>query len=491
MLSSFSQSIYRTSHGGTGDPASLTRYTDRINPEPRAPLSMCSEEDGGEPVYSTLNRNEMQAYPPPPPLIHPPGQEAEIPRKDSRAPLLEDAVDGKTANQPFQIVQDNVAEPYQMAVSSRENLHTIGYLPEGRDLFQTTSSTSGSASSSQHVKLSHALSSSAVPSPTSSSSLSGQRIISVTNPMATTSNYEQIDRKYGVNDFSSSSPRLIGSNGRAGTLPGRVASAGQAMGRGTGQERGQGPDRRFKRHMSAVEHEYGREDYSQLNRVQQQHGFPNPSAVNRRGQSISSVFTSTPTSSAPQQQFPLARLDKRNSVTNYSRSSQSPTDSQNSMRPAQVYTPTSEAPPPYRSNSSSPYSPSGSSMLENGAYEGTNPYTQTVVVHEVSKSDDSMEPLELDQQQPWYHNTSDLSLEHNPTHHQTDVLGGAAITPYSQVSNSEIDSRRVQESSRVQGSVPRFSVSGNRAAPYSEPVSSVENLSRVHQTTSHFHTVVV
>ena len=499
-------STFRTSHA-CADSATLTRYTDRINPEPRTPLGLCTSDDGGDHVYSTLNRSEMESYPAPPPLVHP-ESELDILRKDSRSLLLaEDLVDGKGANQPFQIVQDSLPpEPYERAVSSRENLYMGGDVSEGSGQFPhvASSSTTGSVTSSQLMKLGHALSHSAVPSPTSSSSFSAQRNPSAVNPLSAVSDYEQIDRK---GEFSKSSPRLFIGPGagstRGDTLPTRVASSGHVRGIGQdrvlGQDRGIGQqDRRLKRHLSATDNAPTRDDYSQLNRGQtsQRHGFQYPPPVgtrNQRGQSVSSVFTTTPTSSAPppQQQFLLTRLGKRNSVTNYSHGSPSPTDSQDSslvMRPP--CTPTSEAPPPYRSNPSSPYSPSGSSMCDNGAYEGVNP-PQAVVVHEAVKSDDTV--LELEQSRPWYQqNDSDFSLDRNPPQ-RGGTQGGGVIAPYSTVSNSEIDSRRAQESnSRRVPSLPRFSISNNRsAAPYTEPVSSVENLSRVHQTTNHLHTVVV
>ncbi len=506
--SSLFHSHCRTCHSPRSVEVTLTRYTERINPEPLGTVNGCTD-DGDNHIYSTLNqdsmgRGEMGSLPPPPPMVHP---ETSFNRKDSRSCLMED-IDGKsTSPVPFQLVHGGTPEPYQIAVNSRENLASVG-ITEGieRNPTNQTLVSMGSGSSQP----------------------------SITGMGTPSSPYEQIEKRYGPNEFSisSSSPKI----------PNRRGSAGVGIGGGSGLHhamplrktvsgpfiRGKPHPGPFKRHMSEKLTEGGADDndYSHLDRTLPSTPTSVP-APQKRGQSTSSFTMMTPspivtTSQSAQHHHPphhqLPRPDnksKRNSITNYSRSSPSPTDSHDStsfaMRNLQTLTPTSEGPPPYESESS-PYSPSESSMFDNGAYEGVvhpqqqpQPMQMQVAMAHQRRLDSarSEESLSKNQQQPpWYHNASDISLNNRSS--EEVIVGNVLpqqrsrinsnITPYSQVSNTEIDSRRRDESSlRVvptPGSSPMFTINADSVPMgYSPPRSTMGSLARV--PNSHLHTVVV
>lgn len=493
------------------------RYTDRINPEHNEySIPPGDGDDTDNPLYSTLNRDEMASYPPPPVFTHPRQNSEELEmnmfRKNSRSRLLSTTTDGVesplTPNTSFSIVQNNgLPQPYQMAVSSTDNLDKVGTTepPLGG---------SGGYSSNTHHHQS------AVAHGLKGGSMSG-----LSNPLHL-GDYEIIDKRYGVNEFSSSSPKL-----RA--IPAtRVASAGQVRPPAA-------PPPLFRKHLSAIEDPTD-EDYSQLDRSLPVRGGggvtpPRGGGVNgliggKRGKSASALLVSTSSSAStvphhapsfshgmehrpPHQHLTEQQLrqhhhqhhqatrhpEKRTSVTNYSRSTMpsSPTDSNESesfaMKNMRTFTPSDEAPPPYSKvpvlSSESLHSPSeSSSMLENGAYEGVQASQQeggSVTpggnVGVVGGDDTNL---------PWYHN-SDFSVHMNGPRDSAE-LGN--ITPYSQVSNYEIDQRRNEEEGGVQRGtppVPRFSIShGNNEAapaPYTVPVlrSSVESLSKVNGNLLH------
>ena len=430
-------------------------------------------------------------------MIHP---ETSFIRKDSRSCLIED-IDGKSAASPppFQLVHGKVPEPYQVAVSSRENLETVGIEGFERTLTNTTLVSSLGSGSSQ---------------PSISNGASAGNI---------TSQYEQVTRRYKPTEFSSSSPKIPNRHTRGGSASGGTATVAHhnmplrktVSGPMRGKPHHPGP---FRRHMSSIDDKFAEgtdEDYSHLN-----HNLPStPSSVftPTKKQSSSSFVMMTPspivttsqTAQPPPQhiQHQLPRPDstnraKRNSVTNYSRSPPSPTDSHDStglaMRNFQTFTPTSEGPPPYESESS-PYSPSGSSLLENGAYEGVvYPQQQPQQPLQLETAAEHQRRLELEQcdeslgnnQQPWYHNASDFSLNNNQPDdgvadsiHPQQQRGrlNSNITPYSQVSNTEIDSRRMEENVRAglppHSTNPMFSISSNIPMGFSPPrhINSIQH----------------
>lgn len=418
-------------------------------------------------------------------------------RKNSRSLLLPgDAVDGSTVAQPFQIVQDGVAQPYQMAVSSRDNLSNAGCGTAGDERHTASQRILNSRryeSDRPLRQLKQTLSNGAVPAPRGIGST-----ISATNPLAP---YEQVDRRYGANEFSNSSPKL---QARAGNLPTRMASSGQIVMRG--MPPGVVPPAGFRRYTSAVEN--GRSagsdqmDYARLNRGGR--GIPPAPLTIHRGMSVSSMTTplTTPTPTGTHQPHQLPRLEQHHSVTNYSRGSPSPSDTLEVTKRPLNFTPTSEAPPPYReaalSSVSSPYTPSEtSSLIENGAYEGIN--QPALVTHAVVATRESLKAednVELNEQQPWYHNGSDFSIhvgDYDPPDQNDAGTEDPGIIPYSQVSNFDIDSHHRGGSGVISTRVPRFSVPNSRPFPYAEDAdSSVESLSRAPQpSNTHFHTVVV
>lgn len=464
------------------------RYTDRINPE--TPTSL-SSPDSHENVYSTLNRAEMSLPPPPP--FNPSSQEFEMEhlRKDSSALLLpRDTVDGKGAA-PFQIVQGVAVEPYEVAISSRENLCNFGggmNVDERHAASQRILSSGRYESGNPSRQLTHTLSNGAVSVPRGIGS-------SVGAP------YEQVDRRYGLNEFQSdTSPNL---QARAGTMPTRVASSGHIVMRGMPPGVVLGPPAGFRRHQSAVENSgfaaaSSDSDYMHLNRGGERRAVPAPLVITHRGErmaSVSSMPSSTPTG---HQTHHLPRLDKRHSITNYSRGSPSPSDTLEKL--PLNFTPTSESPPPYKdaalSSVSSPYTPSEpSSMLDNGAYDGINhlPATHGVVVtrESLKASAAHMEDGELEEQQPWY-NASDVSIDQQPPVHGGTDAGEPGVIPYPQVGSYDIDGRR-RSSGVVDGRVPRISVPTSAPFPYADTMdSNVDSLARMHRSQpNHFHTVVV
>lgn len=175
------------------------------------------------------------------------------------------------------------------------------------------------------------------------------------------------------------------------------------------------------------------------------------------------------------------------------------------------------APPPYSVVAPPPlpppYSPTGSSMVENGAYESINGVLaaeqlqqEEVVVDtvqleecEVGSELDKQQQQQQQQQKQWYNddsNTSDFSTNHqmSPPPPPPPLRGLEPesrrsrhdIIPYNQVSNSEIASRLMMgEREAGTASVPRFSIDERRHTPfpYSEAVtgSSTESLSHLPQ----------
>ena len=451
------------------------RYTDSINPETPTSLSSPANHEN---VYSTLNHAEMSLPPPPPFNPNPENFEMDPLRKDSCVPLLPgDMVDGEEfAHHPFQLMQGGTPEPYQVAINSQDNLCNVGVTEGGQRHTASQRVLNSRRYETDHPvrHLTHTLSSGAVPA---------QRGIG----SGITAPYEQVDRKYGVNEYSAkTSPKL---QARAGTMPSRVASSGHIM-------RGMPPGVAlqpvgFRRHQSSVENS-GRSsgassdsDYSHLNRGGDQRGpLPPPLTITHRGSrmaSVSSMPTSTPTGHQTHQ---LPRADKRHSITNYTRGSTSPSDTLEVMKSPLNFTPTSEAPPPYRASStSSPYTPSGSSsLLGNGAFEGLNHTPGAHSTREGSvASDTQIGVKEMEEQKPWYQHGSDFSIEHEPP---ADA-GEVGVISYPRGGSNEIEGRRM--SSRVIDSRgAQLPVSSGVQFPYGG-----SRLPHPQPANAHFHTVVV
>lgn len=401
--------------------------------------------------------------PPPPKVTIFSRHDLELSRINSRSLLLEDMEDGRAASQSFKVVHRGSGElpaDYQIAVSSRENLVNVGSTPEGirrNSSNQTVLSSRGSASSQL----------------TEVSFIANEAATGNSNP------YERIE-------ISNSSPHV-----HAGTLPRKMSSSGGIM------MRGMPPisQMEFRRHTSAVDpsDEYARLDIGGRSPLQ-----PPDNQKGSRVTSVSSMAASVPTS-------------------HQNRHGWSPSRSESPALPARnslPFTPTGKTPPSYiedpppaysdvvspDSSSSPPFSPSATSMISNGAYEGIAPKTtpQDVVAASETSNTEGGEDHQnglSEGRHPWYQSASDFSLDQQqPTTNQNGgatnrSAGTSRITPYSQVSNSEIDSRIMEETrgggGAINGKVPRFSLSGNNsgsALPYTEAVdngASAESLSRV------------
>lgn len=392
-------------------------------------------------------------------------QDMELIRIDSRSLLLDDAENGAAAGQAFQIVNcDSEAMPqdYQVAISSRENLCDIGNTPEGmrrNSSSQTAFSTRGSESSQL-----------------TDVSFVNTDVSTSVGDLRSSNPYERIET-------SCSSPLVAGYGKRGGTLPTKVASSGSIKMRA--------PLPEFRRHTSSIEET---DDYTRLDRGEKAPALV-PSRQGSRVTSVSSMTASIP-SNHP---FPSLLNKHRSSITNSGRGSPR-SDTESPPLPARnslPFTPTGktaphvEDPPPSYddvvsplSSSSSPFSPSGASMITNGAYESVPPNAAALDV--VADRTEGRSRNQLPKgERPWY-NASNSSLDRQqqpPTSHHngrsTGVRGaGVSISPYSQVSNFEIDSRETRgEGGGANTGVPRFSISSNGGAlPYTD--SCIEGLSK-------------
>jgi hypothetical protein len=365
------------------------------------------------------------------------GPEFDLTRINSHSLLLDDSYRRRSNNNSFDGGSNgNIPQDYQVAIRSTENLFEICGTPDGsrRNSSQMKSASSSQGSTSQLIET--AFMSEAASGP-----------------------YEKI--QIAVSSSRVPGPRGIGNRGSS-TLPADMGSSGSLKTRGTP------PTSRteLRRHTSGLDDE---EDYARLDRNVGRGPHPLAHRRGSRGTSVSSV-----TSSMQSQQFPLLNHQRRS----HSRDSESPSLPAKSplppLPPINNASPSysSEDPPPSyndvmittsRNSSAAALSPSAVSMISNGAYESIE--SQSAAVGELESGTQA-----LPNENPWSRNSSDTSL--NPPHHQ---LNSNAITPYSQVSNFEIDSRIMEETRRGSGSVtkiPRFSLTGSGGAlPYTEAVA--------------------
>lgn len=393
-----------------------------------------------------------------------PSLDMELSRINSRSLLLsEDSYDGKTSSPSFRVLNrgssGQIPQDYQIAVSSMENLCDIDRTPEGM------------RRNSSSVFSTHA----------SASQLTESSFVSEANSGL----YERVQK-------AGASPQVLPGHGvrRGATLPANMSSTGNIMSQGTP------PSVRMdlRRYASALDAEP--DDYARLNHATGRFSQP------RRGSRVTS--TSSMTSSIQSQQFPLlsrqhrslsrdsespplparnslpqlAQISKRPSLTGESESPPLPSRYPQPQTPNSKPTPSEEPPPSYNhvrsliSSTGSPFSPSTASMVTNGAYEGVTsqkPAPKDVV------ADANMDGSQgLPNEKPWLRNDSDIILMINPE------MSSTAITPYSQVSNFEIDSRMMEEAAES-SRTPRFSITGKSAGlPYMEVVDSgVESQSSV------------
>ena len=405
-----------------------------------------------------------------------PSHEIELTRINSRSLLLsEDSYDGKGSTPSFQVLNrrssGQIPQDYQVAVSSMENLCDIGNTPEEMR-----------RNSSDLVFNCHG----------SASQLTEFSFVGETN----SGQYERVQR-------ASPSTRVLPGHGgkRGSTLPANMSSTGNIMTRGTP------PSTRMelRRHTSALDaapDDYARLDHttgrvpqsrrgsrgtstsSMASSIHSQH-FP---LLSRQYRSLSRDSESPPLparNSLPQ----LAQISKRPSITRESESPPLPARNSQPLTPNSKVTPSynSEEPPPsYNdvmspvSSAGSPFSPSAASMITNGAYEGVAPHKPAPkdIVADTNMDGSQGSPND----KPWMRNVSDSILWINPQ----ESVSSSTITPYSQVSNFEIDSRMMEatrtgaESDDVTA-VPRFSITGKGGAlPYVEAIDGgVESPSAV------------
>lgn len=434
--------------------------TYQINPETKDTL----ENSGEENQYSTLvHDNKMNPLPPKNTF---PSLEMELSRINSRSLLLEGSYNGRSASQSFQVLSREssagMPQDYQVAVSSTENLCGFGDTPEGirRNSSGLVFQSSRGSTSSQLTEVSFV-----------DEAVSGP--------------YERIQ-------IVNSSPRVPSFGGKRGaTLPANMSSPGSLMMRGT-------PPAELRRHTSAVDDtdDYARLDQTTVGRV------PQPLAYRRGSRGVS-------VSSTQSQQFPL--LNKQcHSLTReaeslslpFTRESESPPipsrislpftrESESPPIPVRNFALTNKAVPSYGedpppsysdvisplSSSGSPISPSGVSLISNGAYEGVVPAENELVADSETLNMEGSQVLP--NEHPWCRNASDSSLDPQQPGKSSRIM------PYSQVSNFEIDSRMMVETgvggSQSAARLPRFSLTGQGGAlPYTEAVdSSADGLSSV------------
>lgn len=420
------------------DGAMPPRFTDLINPEHTA--STNSPDDH---VYSTLDQTKPHSLLP---------QDVETSFTSKNSPAFDDT-DTKL---PFQIIQEGIPgpEPYELAVSSRENIFSPNDVPNSVETRRVSNISAGSGYNQ---------------SPRLNCAQSKGVLLSSQGP-----EYTQIKRQHRHKEVS---PRLPDRDSRGGkAMDMRVSSAGHLRGV---------PPRTFKKHMSATENTR-RDSYEHLNRGQ----TCVPANQRGRGKSLSSL-TQPPQLHQLDNHYSLTSYNKNSqsptfSLTNYNKSSQSPTELQNpstelqnpsSLATAQSFDPstTSELLPSSLS-SSLPFSPSGTSLMENGAYETIKPVNSSLSVLWYQNSDDSSLNEQQQQQQ---------RQQEQQEYDDVNVWANSTIAPYSQVSNFEIDSRRLEESLAMEeeeATRSRFFIVENTPLPYSEAMkSSVGSSSQLHQ----------
>jgi len=444
-----------------------SRYTDQVNPDPTSP----------PPVYSTLDR----------PFVAPIRTDSELTansiemtpyRRESGQRLINPISNGR--DRPLQVTQNPL--PHQEALSSTENLDQVGVGPPSA--YSTTSIGIGRKGSipNQQFGSRRMTLGSAPQGPHSSTvnpvALNARRTRSESIPIssmpgtADMPQYEVITTHANPTHFNTS-PRLYS---------GRVTSAGVMK---------LPPARPIQRYRSdfaggamgnsgvtSIE-PYDEEDYENLDQPSSAGPLlkdvrTGPAWV-RSGYSKGAKGSTLPSShlsmsstavgaeghrSASRQ---VSLPEKRVSISSYSRGS--PGNSRASATSmTRLMSPTDEAAPPtYREAVLS-----DSSMIENDAYQSTTEATQQFdLQHQLVQNP---RPGEAAQER------------YNPTLKDNNVFQPSNsrlnLTPYSQVTNQEIDARNAEENSLHFSRNPR-KFSRKEPTPYTEPISSVEDLTKV------------
>ena len=469
------------------------RYTEQINPENRIDGSL----DSPPPVYSTLDRSRMES------LSFMPATPSDIEmtpfRRDSEQRLINPVSSGSTTNGRMFVIPNNVPQPYTEAVSSTENLDQVGMAaPSNYNITSTAADRLNKTFTLPHAQQPNSnfnpnrrvtVTSHHPPSTATNMLLAARRTMSESTPncgpptggSTNMPQYEVVTTR-GNAALASSSPRLHGHTAR-------VTSAGVA------KPPPAGPVRRYRSEIagggvapsrvSGFE-PYSEEDYQNLDSDPPHSATVKPSrgqsripegrgwdrGPNMRGSHGSTLPTSGISMSSAaiataghRQVLRKASLpDKRVSVSSYSRGSPvNPRDSGGSINKIPL-SPNEEMLPTYREAILS-----DSSMVENDAYQTATEATKQVQVqHQPVRSPTS---IKQDEKQ-WYH--SNGFQEDSQVLHDRPSNTRLNLAPYSQVSNLEIDARTAEN--------PRYSRNVSplvEPTPYAEPVSSVEDLTRV------------
>lgn len=321
----------------------------------------------------------------------------------------QETLDGEPMEQRHHTSEEGPAVSYQVVTRSRDKFHTISEMPDGNKQHETDQVVANSSGSSQqqYAELGYTPSSQRQQDAGSSYSTVGAPGSQATNAASLIGVYEQL------NNSPSPSPRLQSHSNRGLALTAKVVSAGQVR---------EKPRGHFKRHTSAGK---SKQDYAHLNREWQQGSPPTANRRHHSGKSDSSLVTSHPAPTGKQYQQ-LSRLDEHQRATNHPGSE----DSKLVVGNPHPFHPTNKTPPPppllspYKSAATSPYSLSGDSMLENKVYGKIDSQSQATEVNEQSAS-------------------------------QSHTKGPSIITPYSQISITEIDGRKES----VNSGPPKFSIS--------------------------------
>ena len=480
-----------------------SRYTAQINPEDNPDL------DSPPPVYSTLeNTVESVSF------MHPPRNSSDLTtnemqmmpfRRESEQHLI-NPVNGRM----FQVVQSSVPQPYQEAVSSMENLDQVGVAPSsGYNSTITAGRTSSASNTSSSQQTSSAFMDQTPPlglsdrlmmpahAPISiANRVASKRAMSessqVSTPTSKIPEYEIVTTRANAS-HASSSPRLL--------MPsGRVTSAGVAR---PPPPAGAGPVRRYKSALVGGNAQsgyvpYDEEDYENLDEPASagphsigirrgigQVGIGEGRALGRqaigrggRGSTLPSSATSMSSASVLAGNRPAFRKaslpEKRVSVTSYSRGSPvDPRASVSSSINKLPLSPIEQMPPSYREAILS-----DASMVENEAYQTADAARQVQVQHRVVRSPESAQDGGQRTDRYWYRNSSP-SIEDITVPKESKGTTRMSLTPYSQVSNSEIDARRSEDRSQGHLRDHRNFLHSTEPVPYAEPVSSVEDLTKV------------
>ena len=451
-----------------------SRYTDQVNPDPTSP----------PPVYSTLDRSFVAAPTRTNSELTAQSIEMTSYRRESEQHLIPLS---NERDRQFQVIPNPVPQPYQKAVSSTENLDKIGVgPPSGYNITNIGVGRKGSVPNGTNQQVGSrrvTLGSAPQGEYSSVNPLNARRTVSETTPVSSMPGAPDMPQYEVIN--TRANPTHANSSSKIHS--GRVTSAGVA------RPPPAGPIQRYrsdfvgggKGNSSVSKFEpYNEEDYENLDQPSSAGPLlkdvrPGPGWARgghpkgAKGSTLPSGFSMSSTTVGGHR--PASRQvslpEKRVSISSYSRGS--PANSRTSVTSMnKLKSPTDEAAPPtYRD-----VILSDSSMIDNDAYQSTAEAAQQVELqHHVVQNPRSSEAT---QERYWFNDSNPNPRENIVFQDSKPSNSRLNLTPYSQVTNEQIDARTAEENS------PQFfrnsrNFSRKEPTPYAEPVSSVEDLTKI------------